>query len=175
MNESGRLRYALAGLEAGVLGAAAMLAVFFVAGRMNQRPAWLVLNLLATTFHGAGAYTAEFTVSTLTGLAFLFIVYGLLGAAWGLLWKDRPVKGLWMGGAVAGYLVYLLFSSLVWKWLNPYFSLYSPEMQLKVAHVMWGTVLGQSPRYAASIAQVLRPQPELAPSVAEPPPPPGTI
>ena len=180
MKESGRLRYALAGLQAGVLGATAMLAVFLFAGRLTRRPVWLVPNLLATTFHGAGAYTAQFTTSTLTGVAFLFVLYGLLGAAWGLLWKDRPVKGLWMGGAVAGYLVYLLFSDVLWKWLNPYFTVYAPEMQLRVAHVIWGALLGQSPRYAASIGRALNPPepaklPEPDRSADEPPPLPGTI
>ena len=180
MNESGRLRNALAGLEAGVLGTSGMLVTFLLAGSMYHRPVWLVPNLLATTFHGADAYTAGFTTSTLTGLAFLFIVYGLLGVVWGLVWKAHPVKLLWLGGAVTGYLVYLLFSTVLWKWLNPFFALYAPEMQLRVAHVVWGLLLGQSPRYAASIARALSPPAALpsvpsVPSVEEPPPLPDAI
>src|SRR5216683_2278083 len=100
MNGGSRLRSALGGLEAGVLGVLGMLATFMVAALANHRPYWLVPNLLATAFHGPDAYTASFTRSTLTGLAFLLLLYGLLGLVWGMIWGDRQVKRLWLGGAV---------------------------------------------------------------------------
>lgn len=166
MKETGRLRFALAGLQAGVLGAVLMLAVYLVAGATGRRPLWLVPNLLATTFHGAESYSAGFNGSTSTGIAFLFLLYGLLGVLWGLFWGDRQVRRLWLGGAVAGYLVYQIFATLIWKWANPFFSLYAPEMQLRAGHIVWGLMLGQTPRYAANIRRALLPTPELSGSAA---------
>src|SRR5262249_4493792 len=142
---------------------------------------------LATTFHGADAYTASLTRSTLTGAGFLVMLYGALGTVWGVLWGDRPIKRLWVGGAVAGYLVYLTFRAVLGKTIAPLVSLYAPELQFRVAHVVWGIALGQSPRYAANIARNLRP-PEVVsmepPSIEpprsetpteEPPPLPETV
>ena len=146
-----KLRYAVGGLQAGVLGVLGMLAVFAAAALLNHRPWWLVPNLLATIFHGPDAYTADFTRSTQTGLAFLFLLYGSLGAVWGILWADRPLKRLWLGGAVTGYLVYLLLDLVIWKNLAPLINLYVPEMQMRLAHLIWGIALGQSPVYAANI------------------------
>src|SRR5579862_840727 len=91
MNEGGKLRYALGGLEAGVLGALGMLAVFAASAIADRRSWWLVPNLIATAFHGPDAYTASFTRSTLTGIGFWLLLYGFLGVIWGLLWGERPV------------------------------------------------------------------------------------
>jgi hypothetical protein len=180
MNGNGRLRSALGGLEAGVLGSLGMLATFVVAAIADRRSWWLVPNLVATAFHGPDAYTASLTRSTLTGIGFFVVLYGLLGVAWGLLWGDRPVKRLWLGGAVTGYLVYLLFRAMLWKIIAPLVSIYAPELQFKIAHVVWGIALGQSPRYAGSIARIAVPEevppplPPLPPH-EEPPPLPEII
>ena len=159
MNEGSRLRSALGGLQAGVLGVLGMLGVFLVAALATHRPYWLVPNLLATAFHGADAFTAGFTRSTLTGMGFLMVLYGLLGAGWGLLWGDRPIRRLWLGGAIAGYLVYLVFEKLIWKNTAPLVTVYAPEMQMRFAHVVWGLALGQSPRYAGRMSGVETPAP----------------
>jgi hypothetical protein len=181
MEEGGKWRSALGGLEAGVLGALGMLAVFVVSAIVGRRSWWLVPNLVATAFHGANAYTASLTRSTLTGVGFWLLLYGFLGVVWGLLWGDRPVRRLWMGGAVTGYLVYLAFRAVLWKSIAPLVSLYAPELQFKIAHLVWGIALGQSPRYAASIGRTMTPEEEVPPPLPplppreEPPPLPETI
>src|SRR5262249_50810956 len=150
---------------------------FLISAIGDRRAWWLVPNLLATTFHGADAYTASLTRSTFTGAGFLVMLYGGLGTLWGMLWGDRPIKRLWIGGAVTGYLVYLAFRAVLWKTIAPLVSLYAPELQFRVAHLVWGIALGQSPRYAASIARNLQPPevistepPPLEPPREEPPP-----
>jgi hypothetical protein len=104
-----------------------------------------------------------------------------------MLWGDRPIKRLWVGGAVTGYLVYLAFRAVLWKTIAPLVSLYAPELQFRVAHIVWGIALGQSPRYAANIARSLEPPavislpdgteepPSLEPPQEEPPPLPETV
>src|SRR5437764_14691133 len=119
MNAGSRLRSALGGLQAGVLGALGMLLTFVLAAIVDRRSWWLAPNLIATAFHGPDAYTASLTRSTLTGMGFFLVLYGSLGAIWGLLWGEKPVRRLWLGGAVAGYLVYMIFRAVLWKNIAP--------------------------------------------------------
>jgi hypothetical protein len=161
------LRHALAGLQAGVLGAFVILACLMIGSLWDGRSIWFVPNLFATTFFGGAAYRNHFVRATWSGLAILFAAYGGLGAIWGWLWgdrqgsKDKPNSRamLRLFGAIAGILVYLIAYDLVWKHVNPLVILYAPARQLQVGHILWGIVLARSPLYARRIGDTLAPPP----------------
>jgi hypothetical protein len=169
------LRHALAGLQAGVAGALVLLACLMIGSLWNGRSIWVVPNLFATTFFGSGAYRNNWARTTWVGLALLVALYGALGALCGWVWGDRrnaarPDSGRALRrlyGAVAGILVYLVFFDWVWKHVNPLVTLYAPNRQLQIGHVLWGIVLVRAPLYARRIAASTSPAPVEEETVQE--------
>lgn len=154
---AGSLRYALAGIEAGVLGALLMIGCLAIGSLWNGRSIWTTPNLFATTFFGAGAYRNHFMRTSWAGLGLIIAMYGSLGALWGWIWREHRVRWLPLYGAVAGLGVYYLLFGLLWRHLNPLIAAYAPERQLQIGHVLWGMALARSPLYARRIAQATSP------------------
>jgi hypothetical protein len=147
------LRHALAGLQAGVLGALVIFACLMVGSLWQGRSIWVVPNLFATTFFGSDVYRNHLLRTSWTGIALIVAVYGLLGALWGSIWGDeRTSSWLALYGAIAGLGVYFLFYDFLWRHVNPLIPLYAPDRQLQLGHVLWGMVLARSPLYARRIA-----------------------
>jgi hypothetical protein len=118
----------------------------------SRRSVWLVPNLFATTFYGPDAYGGLFHKYTWSGIALPLAIYAFVGALWGMIWGDERRRFLVLMGALAGFLVYLLLFGVIWRHLNPLFSLYAPSGSLRVAHVLWGMMLARSPGYSKEIA-----------------------
>jgi hypothetical protein len=151
-NETG-LRYAMAaGLQAGVLGALVLFVCVMIGSLWDGRSIWVVPNLFATTFFGSDAYRNQLLRTSWTGIALIVAVYGLLGALWGCIFRDRRVPWLGIYGAIAGLGVYFVFYGWLWRHVNPLVTLYAPNRQLQLGHVLWGIVLARSPLYARRIA-----------------------
>ncbi|MGA2716556.1 MAG: hypothetical protein ABSG41_25965 [Bryobacteraceae bacterium] len=159
------LRHALAGIHAGVLGALAMLACVMAGSLWDNRSIWAVPNLFATTFFGSDAYRNQLVRTSWAGLALILAIYGVLGMVWGLIWGDTRKRWLPLYGVVAGLLVYLVFYDFLWKHANPLVTLYAPDRQLQVGHVLWGLILARSPKYSRHIAESM-----AAPSSVPPTP-----
>lgn len=157
------LRHALAGLQAGVLGALVLFACVMAGSLWDGRSIWVVPNLFATTFFGSDAYRNQLLRTSWAGIALIVAVYGALGVLWGCIWRDRRKPWLALYGAVAGLCVYFLFFGLLWRHVNPLVTLYAPERQLQLGHVLWGMVLARSPLYARRIAgnDLNKPTPEV--------------
>ena len=155
-NKSGSrpgVRHALAGIHAGVLGALAMFACLMVGSMWNHRSVWLVPNLLSTTFFGGDAYRNQLVRTSWTGLALMVTLYGVLGMGWGLIVKDRRIPWLALYGIITGLAVYFIFYDFLWKHINPLVTLYAPDQQLQLGHMLWGLALARSPRYSRSISE----------------------
>jgi hypothetical protein len=163
------LRHALAGLQAGVLGALLMLGYLMIGSRWDQRSVWAVPNLFATTFFRNDIYRNEFVPSSWTGVALLVAIYGFLGILWGRLWRDEKRRWLTLYGAVAGLAVYFLFFDFIWKHVNALITIYAPDRQLMVGHVLWGMVLARSPGYARRISERLTRSAAVTSEVSAPP------
>jgi hypothetical protein len=147
------LRHALAGLEAGILGAILMLAVVMLGASLNGRSIWVFPNLLATIFQGSGVYRNEYLNVSWAGVAVVLAIYGGLGAIWGLVWREQRKPGLMAFGAIVGLAVYYLFFRLIWPHWAPVISLYAPDRQLELGHILWGVALARSPKFARQIAE----------------------
>jgi hypothetical protein len=147
-----KLRHALAGLEAGVLGASYMIVWLMLSSRLTGRSVWDIPNLFATTFYGQIAYQEQYFRSSLSGLALLVAICGIGGTLWGLVWRDDRQPFLTLFGAIAGLAVYFLFFDLVWPHANPLIPIYAPFRQIQIGYVLWGMALGRSPLYSRAIA-----------------------
>jgi hypothetical protein len=160
------LRHALAGLQAGVVGALALFACLMIGSLWDGRSIWVVPNLFATTFFGNEVYRNQLLRTSWAGLALTLAVYGLLGTIWGCIWRDERKAWLRLYGALAGLGIYFLFYSYLWRHVNPLVTLYAPDRQLQLGHVLWGLALARSPLYArriadSTIAQVAYTEPEV--------------
>ena len=156
-----RLRHALAGLQAGVVGALAMLACLALGSLWNRRSVWVGPNLFATSFYGAGVYYNHYARTAWAGIALLVVVYGALGLLWGCAWRDDQKPMLAIYGALVGMLVYFILFDFVWKRVNGLVVLYAPSAQLEVGHAVWGMILSRSPGYARRIGDRLQEAPPV--------------
>lgn len=152
-SRGGGWRHLVAGVHAGVLGALAMLACVMIGAAWNHRSVWSVPNLLATTFFGSDAYRNQLVRTSWSGVALIVVIYGFLGMAWGVIFRDERRHALTVYGAITGLVVYFVFYDFLWKHANPLITLYAPNRQLEVAHLVWGLVLARSPKYSRRIAE----------------------
>jgi hypothetical protein len=149
--------YALAGLQAGVTGVFWMLGCFAVAAFWGGSSLWSIPNLFSTVFYGEDAWQGEFLKTSWSGLALIFVIYGLLGVIWGCWWKEDRKPLLTFFGALTGLVAYYLFFSLIWPAADRLIPLYAPVRELQVAHILWGAALAASPGYSRRIIAATTP------------------
>jgi hypothetical protein len=146
------LRHALAGLQAGVLGVVLMLACLMLGSVLNGRSIWVVPNLFTTLIFGSSVYRNEYLNTSWAGVAILIAIYGILGTIWGMIWREQRRPGLTAIGAITGLVVYYLFFHFIWFHVAPVITLYAPDRQFELGHLLWGMALGKSPGFARKIA-----------------------
>ncbi len=145
-------RHALAGLQAGVLGALFMILWLMGYSRYLRRSAWDIPNLFATSFYGADAYREQYLRTSWTGIALIVAVGGLGGVLWGIIWRENRPPFLPLLGAAVGIALYLILFDLIWKQTNPLIPLYAPLRQVQVGYLIWGLTLSRSARFSRTIA-----------------------
>ena len=147
-----RLNAALAGIESGILGAAAMLAWMAAVSLLYGRSIWHYPTLLATTFYGDDALRRGFRWMTVSGLAVHAVSGALLGVMFSVALTAFPertrtvVLGMLtaVGWHYAGRLAW-------WNWVNPIVPQYSPEAAVLFGHVVLGVVLGTAARFRRAL------------------------
>jgi hypothetical protein len=151
-------RHALAGLQAGMTGAFAMILWSALASAWNRRSFWIIPNLYATAFYGSRVYVNQFMRGSWSGLATMVVICGVAGMFWGLIWRDqaRPFMGLM--GAVCGLMFYYFLFDFVLRYASPLIPLYAPERQMQIGYVLWGIAVARSPFYSRRIAQAFQGQ-----------------
>jgi len=145
---------ALAGIQAGVGGALVLLGYLALDSAWHRRSIWLVPNLMASTFYGESAYQPRFGTRTSTGLALLLVLYGVLGALFGLLVRDQGSRlRMTILGLIFGTGWFFLSFDVLWKYVNPMVRMYSPDRAMLVGHVLYGGLLGRRfPAYVRSMS-----------------------
>jgi len=134
---------ALAGIQAGVVGALTLLGYLAMDSAWHRRSVWTVPNLLASTFYGESAYRQGFTAKTSAGVALLMVLYGLLGALFALVIRDHgPRLRVVVLGLIYGTGWFFLSFDWLWKHVNPLVALYSPDRAMLIGHLFYGGVLG---------------------------------
>ena len=159
---------ALAGIQAGVAGGLILLGYLALDSFWHRRSVWTVPNLFASTFYGESAYRQGFGVRTSAGVALLFVVYGVLGALFGLLIRDHgTLLRVTLFGVVYSVAWFFLSFDWIWKHVNPTIALYFPPRAMLVAHLLFGCVMGgRFPAYRREMSTVSQPD-VLPPSPAE--------
>jgi hypothetical protein len=162
---------ALAGIQAGVGGTLVLIGYLALDSAWHRRSIWLVPNLLASTFYGESAYQPRFGARTGTGLALLLVLYGVLGALFGLVVRDQGSRlRVTLLGLIFGTGWFFLSFDVLWKYVNPMVRMYSPDRAMLVGHLLYGVLLGRRfPAYVRSMsaAEV----PADPPALPEPAPP----
>ena len=137
----------------------------------KERLGWLVPNLLASTFYGESAYQPRFGARTSSGLALLLVLYGVLGALFGLVVRDQGSRlRMTLLGLIFGVGWFFLSFDVLWKYVNPMVRMYSPDRAMLVGHLLYGGLLGRRfPLYLRSMSA--GEGPAEPPTLPEPEPP----
>jgi hypothetical protein len=133
-------------METGILGGVVALAWLVAYSLWSGFSPWAYPNLLASTFYGETTLRPGFHWATVSGLALVLFVSGLLGIAFGLVVQDRSRRlRVVLFGLVFALIWYYVSYGLLWRRVNWLVSLYSPERAVVAAHLLFGLVLGTFP------------------------------
>jgi len=133
----------LRGIEAGVIGGLAMLALLAVASLLRRHVWWETANLLGSTFYGTRAFRSGPGVVTVAGGAFHLVITGVVGALFGVACGNAgPRRRLVLLGTMVGVLWYYLADAVFWKRINPLVPLYSPQPVTVLSYALLGACLG---------------------------------
>lgn len=133
----------LAGLQSGVAGVFWMLLWLGITAVWQQRSFWTAENLMASAFYGPRAIHSGFATQTVSGLAFYVMLYGLLGAAFAVLVRDRfPRLRTTLFAMVFALAWYYVSFHLIWKSVMPLVALLHVERTTAFGHMIYGVVLG---------------------------------
>jgi hypothetical protein len=131
------------GVEAGVVGGAAMLAVLMCGSLVEGRGWWQIPNLFGSTFYGMRAFRGGPAMATLSGAALHFTISGGVGAAFGLVCGGMRQRGrLLLAGIVAALAWHYASQAWFWARVNPRVPGYAPQPLWMLSHLMLGACLG---------------------------------
>ena len=138
----------LAGLEAGIVAALVLLGWLALASAWYRRSIWTAANIMATTFYGETALGRGFTYRTVAGLALYLVLYGTIGALFGLALASRDASlRMTLIGVLVGLGWYYLSFAILWRNINPLIPLYTHRGPMMAGHALYGGLLGRFPRY----------------------------
>jgi hypothetical protein len=142
------------GIEAGVVGGAAMLGMLVSESLWSGHVWWEVPNLLGSTFYGTRVLRSGAGLSILAGIALHFVITGTLGGLFGLACGGIHQRGrLVLLGVLAGVGWYNIANATFWPRVNPWVPFASPRPATIFSHVLLGACLGyMGQRQKASIA-----------------------
>jgi hypothetical protein len=144
----GRLPVMLAGLQAGMIAALAMLAWLGLSAVWERRSFWTSENLLATTFYGGTAVRNSFSTSTLSGLALYLLIYSVLGCLFAIAAGGRLTgPKLLLAGIAAALVWYYVSFHFLWSALSPLVPLLHAVKPTIVGHILYGAALARFPQY----------------------------
>ena len=154
----------LAGLEAGIIAALVLLGWLALASAWYRHSIWTAANLMATTFYGEAALSRGFTSRTVAGIALYLVLYGTIGALFGLTLASRdPSFRTTLIGILVGLGWYYLSFAILWQNINPLIPLYTHRGPMMAGHVFYGGLLGRFPHYLHAAGTVGTGRPDLQP------------
>ena len=144
----------MGGLETGIVGAVWMLAVFVVDAAVRGRHWYMMPNLWASLFYGAGVFRSGPGRVTLVGVALHLFQAGLIGAFYALLFSQlvNLFRAALVALIVSVFWYWCLYSESALRW-SPLPAGYKTA-SAAVAHLLFGVFLLRSrTRVRALMAQ----------------------
>jgi hypothetical protein len=171
-----KIERSLAGLQAGMLGGFAMLAVLALVSALDRRTWWSYPNLLAAWFYGPRSIGGGLGWPTVAGGALQMLVAGTAGAIFGALFgRHSGSRRIALLGLFWGFFVFF-GTEQFYKFSSPVVVAYMPRSASVVAHMIYGICLASISRIGGVPGGVNAPGPEpaaggtpVATSVLEPP------
>ncbi len=144
-----------AGLQAGVLGGLAMMAVLFLNSLLHHKSGWTIANLYGTTLYGNRAMQRGFGMAALSGIALRLLECGTVGVIFAVLFARQRLSPFrfMMIGVTAGLANFYISQHILWAWINPLVPFYSPHFIILLSYLLFGLFLGRTPHYLAEIAK----------------------
>ena len=134
----------LRGIEAGIVGGFAMLALLILGSLLRGRVWWEIPNVLGSTFYGSRAFRSGVSMATLSGAALHFVITGCIGGIFGLACGGiRERKRLVLLGIFAGVVWYYLGLAVFWSRINPWVPVFSSQPITIISHALFGACLGR--------------------------------
>lgn len=131
------------GIEAGIVGGAAMLAMVVGESLWNGHVWWEVPNLLGSTFYGTRVLHSGADMSILAGAALHLVITGTLGGLFGLAFGRIQQRGrLILLGVLTGVGWYNLADVIFWPKVNPWVPIASPRPVTMYSYIVFGVCLG---------------------------------
>jgi hypothetical protein len=162
---AGRVDRALAGLQAGTVGALNLLLWLGVCSVWRREDFWTSPNLLAEAFYPSAAFQTGGVWSSLFGVALYILLYGVLGTLFALA-AGRPMTRLRLTLVAMAFGLgwYWIVYRWLWKVALPLAALIHGGRAVVLGYLLFGALLGRFPRYLPVALN------HTAPAVAEPAP-----
>jgi hypothetical protein len=133
----------LAGLEAGVIAALTLRGWLALASAWYRRSIRTAANIMATTSYGEAALGRSFSFRTVAGIALYLVLYGTIGALFGLTLANRDASlRITPIGVLVGLGWYYLSFAFLWRNINPLIPMYTHSGPMMVGHALYGGLLG---------------------------------
>ena len=136
---------ALAGMEAGVIGGAAMLLFVFAHSVLRGKAWWSYANLLGSVVYGSSALWRGLGRATLAGIALQLLLGGIAGALFGLCFartRGRMVSLLL--GLSCGVIWFFVTHWVVFRGIGPLVPVYASQPATLLGHMIFGLVLSRT-------------------------------
>ena len=136
---------ALAGLETGVIGGAAMLLFLFAHSILRGQFWWGYANLLGSVAYGSSALWRGLGRATLAGIALQLLLSGLLGVLFGVCFARTRGRALsLLLGLSSGAIWFLVVYWIVFRRIGPLIPVYSSRPATLLGHMILGLVLSRT-------------------------------
>lgn len=163
-----KIEQLLLGIQAGMLGGLAMIAVLSILAVFDLRSWWATLNVIGAVFYGPRALSAGEGWTTAAGAAWQLLIAGIGGALFALVFGNVS------GGAKLAFLgmfwaiVIFFISEQVYGAFAPVVKVHLPRGSAMTAHLVYGLFLtGVRRKHGA--ATVMSPAPQIPPPRLETP------
>ncbi|HWR53776.1 MAG TPA: hypothetical protein VN428_21885 [Bryobacteraceae bacterium] len=139
--------FALAGIQAGVLGGIVMVAWLALSSALLGRSPWILPNLAASVLYRRAVLWGGFGMPTLAGIAVVVMLAGVIGLAFAMLIGAYANRARVVLLAILAGLVWYYFShALFWDRLGVLAGIHVSPLATMSGHLLYGLVLGQYPR-----------------------------
>jgi hypothetical protein len=141
-------RRALSGLQAGVVGAVAVLVFFILSAKLQGQPWWSTLNILGSTVYQHAAFWRGFGRVTFAGMAVQVFWASVVGILFGLAFaRVRSFLAGLVIGMLTGVAWFYLSHRALFPWVSPLVPVYAPQPATLIGHVLFGLSLAGTPLF----------------------------